>query len=335
MKRILFALSLIVCVLPSEAQLFGGDKERETAEGVENPFSGLFKSKQGAEAKSKKTKSGGISKYAVDGKRSGETTVRAVPVAYDGMAESEDAETGQGEAKSTLRHGKGMMRTHHRRSVKIFDTPDTSLTRQYAFRNIVLGEPLDAKAITDSTLPEGFNKVLTNLDFYDQGEDMRLIDVEGRQVTLAFDKRDTTLLTSISVDNINDLSYVKRLQAQIREQMGVPMMGYEVVRNYDGEGTGMREDYSTYEFVYRYRYAGRTYDFRLQQKGVKMKGKQVLHPYDFTATLLDGALNATMQQTIDADAPQKQEMEEERFYPTEGMKSEGGFVIETKILNRW
>lgn len=346
MRKMLVILLLVGMVVPAQAQLFGNDKEeieRETSE--KQSFKDLFSS-------SKKEKSQGVSERSVQKKsQTGLTqssrkssvnkksktlkssSKRLSRYSIDGASENEVMEPMR--PSDFLMFG-DTIKMNHRRSVLTFDTPDTTLDRHYNFKGLVLGGALDATAISDSTLPNGFRQVMTNLDFYDQGEDLQMIDEDGHLVTLSFDKNDSTRLSAVSVEDIRDLNYARRLQTQVRQQMGTPMMGYEVVKNYDSEGTGMKDDYSTYEFVYRYRYVGMTYDFRLQQKGMKTQGKRVLRPYDFTVTILETPLTFNQPKTIDADAPQVEEAAEvERFYPKEGMREEGNFMVETKILNRW
>ncbi len=346
MRKLLVTLLLVGLVAPAQAQLFGNDKDETERESMEKQsFKDLFMS-------SKKEKSQVVSERSIQEnpqtasapssrkispkkkyKTRNTSSKRLSRYSIDGASENENMEPMQ--PSDFLMFG-DTVKMNHRRSVLTFDTPDTTLDRHYNFKGLVLGGTLDATAISDSTLPNGFRQVMTNLDFYDQGEDLQMIDEDGHLVTLSFDKNDSTRLSVISVEDIRDLNYARRLQTQVRQQMGTPMMGYEVVKNYDSEGTGMRDDYSTYEFVYRYRYVGTTYDFRLQQKGVKTQGKRVLRPYDFTVTILESPLTFNQPKTIDADAPQVEPAAEvDRFYPKEGMSEEGNFTVETKILNRW
>lgn len=338
MRMVIAAMGMFLMSQMANAQLFGGEKGEE-AEGL-GGLKELFKGGKKTEGESPKTKekkqtsqSGGVkaskqwqigkknkagwAKYDVNRSGSKERAKYAPPVMQDGFGDSTKVDT---KVKSLG-----------------FDVPDTAYVRQYTFRGLTPGEKFDATVVTDTTMPAGFKKVITNLDFYDQGEDLRMIDDDGRIVTLEFEPKDKERLKSVSIDDIEDLNYVKRLQREIRRQMGEPMIGYEVIKNYDGEGNGMWQDYSTYEFVYRYRYYGKTYDFRVEQKGVKMRKRQILHPYDFTASVVSGPLTQVKPDVIDADKPQEAVVDEQNkhFYPIEGTHTEGGYVVETKILNRW
>lgn len=168
-------------------------------------------------------------------------------------------------------------------------------------------------------------KIITDMQYYEQGEDIRIKEKTNSTLVLAF-LDDTKRLISMSVNDIEDISLVKALQQQVLDQMGNPTQGYEIMKNYDGSNNSAWADYSTYEFVYRYVIGTTAYDFRVTQFGAKSKNGKIIHPYSFTAIVSKKAeISSNPDETL----------EKGDFYPPIGAKEIEGYTVETQMLRKW
>jgi hypothetical protein len=234
--------------------------------------------------------------------------------------------------------------------------------KYFSYRGFTLGKDVDVSALDPQNPPKGFSKYITDMEYYETGEDLRMMDILGPMVTLMFDE-DTPKLVVIEVENIDDMSVVKQLEGLVIKQLGQPTKGYEIMRNYDGSGTTMWSDYSTYEFVYRYDVGAYSYDFRVTQHGAKMKGKKVVYPYDFSATISPRSnpkksphqLIVEQEKQIQEDEKAyskyleeeessektnnkksvEKQPEEDHFYPPIGTIQKDGLTIEVKLLRKF
>lgn len=219
---------------------------------------------------------------------------------------------------------------------------------KFVYNGFALNGIVNMETIVDSVPPAGFMSYVSDMQLYVPGEDLRLLDKYGNTVTLMFDA-DTTRLTTIQVEDIESMAYVQQLQALVNKQLGEPTQGYEVIRNYDGDNNSVWTDYSTYEFMYRYRVGGYSYDFNISQYGAKKYKGKVIHPYDFKATVNKHALAApSPNQQIEVNKKRNQNSEKDEvmviesvtpgasdFYPQEGTQRYGDYTVEVKMLKKW
>ena len=190
---------------------------------------------------------------------------------------------------------------------------------------------------------DGFKLLITDMQNYSKGDDIRLVDDHGLVVTVVLDSI-SDKVTGILVGNIDEMYDVRQIQTSVKRQMGEPSMGYEVIRNYDGDNNSVWTDYSTFEFVYRYNIGYTTYDFHLSQVGAAMKNNHVVHPYNFSAIVtrrVDKQLSVNQQQAIQQSLGDGNTVVDgslktgEGFYPKEGTARYDDCSIETKVLTKW
>lgn len=226
--------------------------------------------------------------------------------------------------------------------------------RTFRYKCFALNTDIPTQWLKDS-LKENCKLMVTDMNWYETGDDVRFILEPDLDMTLQF-MRDTTRLVTIQIGDIENMSIVQQLQQMVLKQMGDPTMGYELVRNYDGDDNTIWSDYTTYEFVYRYDIGNTTYDFRITQYGAKMKMGKVIHPYDFIATVskhsdaplspAEAAALAINEENAEADngsgkeattvkSFEKRKRKKADYYPKVGVETAGGYSIETKMLKKW
>jgi hypothetical protein len=215
-----------------------------------------------------------------------------------------------------------------------------ALDNKFIFRGFALNGIVNVESLkADTTPPAGFNEYITDMRFYEEGEDLRLIDNSGLHVTMLFEPG-TSRLTGVQVENVDRMDQVQQLQQLIKKEMGVPTRGYEVIRNYDGDNNSVWTDYSTYEFVYQYDYGDVIYDFHISQYGAKKSNGKIMHPYDFLATVTipkDEPAPAAEQsrESNDAKTGETDKSKLDKFYPKEGVQRHGNYTVEVKLLAWW
>lgn len=215
-----------------------------------------------------------------------------------------------------------------------------ALDNKFIFRGFALNGIVNVESLkADTTPPAGFKEYITDMRFYEEGEDLRLIDNSGLHVTMLFEPG-TSRLTGVQVENVDRMDQVQQLQQLIKKEMGVPTRGYEVIRNYDGDNNSVWTDYSTYEFVYQYDYGDVIYDFHISQYGAKKSNGKIMHPYDFLATVTipkDEPAPAAEQsrESSDAKAGEADKSKLDKFYPKEGVQRHGNYTVEVKLLAWW
>lgn len=215
-----------------------------------------------------------------------------------------------------------------------------ALDNKFIFRGFALNGIVNVESLkADTTPPAGFKEYITDMRFYEEGEDLRLIDNSGLHVTMLFEPG-TSRLTGVQVENVDRMDQVQQLQQLIKKEMGVPTRGYEVIRNYDGDNNSVWTDYSTYEFVYQYDYGDVIYDFHISQYGAKKSNGKIMHPYDFLATVTipkDEPAPAAEQsrESSDAKAGETDKSKLDKFYPKEGIQRHGNYTVEVKLLAWW
>ncbi len=223
--------------------------------------------------------------------------------------------------------------------------------RHFTYKNYTLNTDV-TKDYLDSCVTKSNTKVITDMQYYEQGEDMRFKENNDVSVTLRF-LDDTERLIGIYVEDIDDIAYVNQLQQLVLKQMGEPTMGFEVMKNYDGTSNNLWTDYSTYEYMFRYVIGTNVYDFQVTQYGAKMKNGKVVHPYNFAATVnKKSEVALKMAENLGADEPiydengkpkeekKKKEMSDdekikENFYPQVGVQQFGDYTMELKMLRKW
>lgn len=215
-----------------------------------------------------------------------------------------------------------------------------ALDNKFIFRGFALNGIVNVESLkADTTPPAGFKEYITDMRFYEEGEDLRLIDNSGLHVTMLFEPG-TSRLTGVQVENVDRMDQVQQLQQLIKKEMGVPTRGYEVIRNYDGDNNSVWTDYSTYEFVYQYDYGDVIYDFHISQYGAKKSNGKIMHPYDFLATVTipkDEPAPAAEQsrESNDAQTGETDKSKLDKFYPKEGVQRHGNYTVEVKLLAWW
>jgi hypothetical protein len=196
--------------------------------------------------------------------------------------------------------------------------------KKFSYKCYTLNTNIEVDEVKECVYSKG-EKIITDMQYYEQGEDVRIKEKSNSTLVLAF-LDDTKRLISISVEDIDDISLVKVLQQQVLDQMGNPTQGYEIMKNYDGSNNSAWADYSTYEFVYRYIFGTTAYDFRVTQYGAKSKNGKIIHPYSFKAIVSKKA-------EISSN-PGETEVKTD-FYPTTGAIELEGYTVETQMLRKW
>ena len=214
-----------------------------------------------------------------------------------------------------------------------------ALDNKFIFRGFALNGIVNVESLkADTTPPAGFKEYITDMRFYEEGEDLRLIDNSGLHVTMLFEPG-TSRLTGVQVENVDRMDQVQQLQQLIKKEMGVPTRGYEVIRNYDGDNNSVWTDYSTYEFVYQYDYGDVIYDFHISQYGAKKSNGKIMHPYDFLATVTipknKPAPAEQSRESSDVKAGEADKSKLDKFYPKEGVQRHGNYTVEVKLLAWW
>lgn len=214
-----------------------------------------------------------------------------------------------------------------------------ALDNKFIFRGFALNGIVNVESLkADTTPPAGFKEYITDMRFYEEGEDLRLIDNSGLHVTMLFEPG-TSRLTGVQVENVDRMDQVQQLQQLIKKEMGVPTRGYEVIRNYDGDNNSVWTDYSTYEFVYQYDYGDVIYDFHISQYGAKKSNGKIMHPYDFLATVTipknEPAPAEQSRESSDVKAGEADKSKLDKFYPKEGVQRHGNYTVEVKLLAWW
>jgi hypothetical protein len=226
--------------------------------------------------------------------------------------------------------------------------------KKFTFRCFTLNADI-AKADIQACAEKEGEQMITEMQYYEQGEDVRMRDKTNAAVSLQF-KDDTPRLITINVEDIEDVSVVNQLQQLVLTQMGTPTMGYELMKNYDGPSNTALTDYTTYEYMYRYIIGLNVYDFQVTQFGAKVKNGKVIHPYTFSATVnkkSDVALKVSNNlgddsstDAGDTDASKKKDKEKKKelsddeklkknFYPTVGVTQTSDCTIEARMLRKW
>ena len=215
-----------------------------------------------------------------------------------------------------------------------------ALDNKFIFRGFALNGIVNVESLkADTTPPAGFKEYITDMRFYEEGEDLRLIDNSGLHVTMLFEPG-TSRLTGVQVENVDRMDQVQQLQQLIKKEMGVPTRGYEVIRNYDGDNNSVWTDYSTYEFVYQYDYGDVIYDFHISQYGAKKSNGKIMHPYDFLATVTipkeePAPAAEQSRESNDAKTGETDKSKLDKFYPKEGIQRHGNYTVEVKLLAWW
>ena len=216
-----------------------------------------------------------------------------------------------------------------------------ALDNKFIFRGFALNGIVNVESLKSDTIPPaGFKEYITDMRFYEEGEDLRLIDNSGLHVTMLFEPG-TSRLTGVQVENVDRMDQVQQLQQLIKKEMGVPTRGYEVIRNYDGDNNSVWTDYSTYEFVYQYDYGDVIYDFHISQYGAKKSNGKIMHPYDFlaTVTIPKETQNAEAEQSREGNDAKANNADKtkayDKFYPKEGVQRHGNYTVEVKLLAWW
>lgn len=215
-----------------------------------------------------------------------------------------------------------------------------ALDNKFIFRGFALNGIVNVESLkADTNPPAGFKQYITDMRFYEEGEDLRLIDNSGLHVTMLFEPG-TSRLTGVQVENVDRMDQVQQLQQLIKKEMGVPTRGYEVIRNYDGDNNSVWTDYSTYEFVYQYDYGDVIYDFHISQYGAKKSNGKIMHPYDFLATVTipkdePAPVAEQSRESSDVKAGEADKSKLDKFYPKEGVQRHGNYTVEVKLLAWW
>lgn len=200
----------------------------------------------------------------------------------------------------------------------------TVTDKKFSYKCYTLNTNVELTEVNECVKSKG-EHILTDMKYYEQGEDIRIKEKTNSTLVLAF-LDDTKRLISIGVEDIEDINLVKYLQQQVLDQMGTPTQGYEIMKNYDGNKNAAWADYSTYEFVYRYIIGTTAYDFRVIQYGAKMKNGKIIHPYSFSAVV--------SKKKEMSDNPDET-LEKGQFYPTIGIKTIEDYTVETRMLRKW
>jgi hypothetical protein len=208
--------------------------------------------------------------------------------------------------------------------------------KTFTYRCYTLNRNVERETI-DSCLQLFARKIITDMPYYEQGEDVRYQEKNNSYVTLSF-LDDTPKLVAVTIEDIEDVTTIQQLQQMILAQMGEPTQGYEMMKNYDGASNSTWTDYSTYEFVYRYVFGSQVYEFYITQFGMKMKDKKVIRPYSFSAVLSkksEVAYNAMLSGGSAEEKQSSDKKQKESFYPAEGVVPYDGFIVEAKLLRKW
>jgi len=196
--------------------------------------------------------------------------------------------------------------------------------KKFSYKCYTLNTDVEMDAVKGCTDKEG-QQMITDTQYYEQGEDLRMKEKNNSTVTLSF-LGDTKRLMGVSVEDIEDISTVQQLQQQVLTQMGNPTMGYEMMKNYDGNKAAAWANYSTYEFVYRYVIGLTAYDFRVTQFGAKMKNGKIIHTYSFSATV-----NKKAEVSSNPDETKVKT----DFYPPIGVQQVDDYTVESRMLRKW
>ena len=203
------------------------------------------------------------------------------------------------------------------------NTPEIT-AKKFIYKCFTLNSNIDIEDVTECANNKK-EPIITDMKYYEQGEDIRIREKLNTILVLKF-LDDTKRLICISIEDIEDINFVKYLQSQVTDQLGDPTRGYELMKNYDGNRNAAWADYSTYEFVYQYTMGTTAYDFRVTQFGAKMKNNKLIHPYSFTATV--------SKKKEMSDNPDET-LEKGVFYPPIGIKEVEGYTVESRILRQW
>lgn len=199
--------------------------------------------------------------------------------------------------------------------------------RKFAFRCFSLGGKIEKTQVETCAQSRGMN-IITDMMYYEKGENIRLQDKTTAYVNLSF-QDDTDKLITIDIEDINDVNTVHQLQQSVLSQMGEPTRGYELMKNYDGLQGEVYADYVVYEFVYQYRIGANVYDFRATQFGAKYEGGRLIRPYTFAATI------NSESELGGSEATEDEKKKIDSFYPVEGVKNIQDFTVELKLLKKW
>lgn len=234
------------------------------------------------------------------------------------------------------------------------DKPADLKGRHFTYRCYTLNTDVD-KAAIEACVEKDQPKMITELQYYAQGEDLRFKEKNNAAVSLQF-KDDSPRLIAIHVEDIEDISLVHQLQEIVLKQMGDPTMGFELMKNYDGPANTVWTDYSTYEYMYRYIIGTNVYDFKVTQFGAKTKNGKVIHPYTFSATVnKKSEVALKVSENLGADdaggdagevatnkkkEKKKKELSEDEklkkdFYPPVGVAQVNEYTVEARMLRAW
>jgi hypothetical protein len=197
-------------------------------------------------------------------------------------------------------------------------------SKKFTYKCYTLNTDVESESVKSCANNNG-EKMVTDMQYYEQGEDLRVKETNNSTLVLSF-LDDTKRLIGISVEDIEDINYVKQLQQMILDQMGNPTQGYEVMKNYDGNNNAPWADYSTYEFYYRYSIGNTVYDFQVTQFGAKSKDGKIIHPYSFSANV---------GKKKDATDNTEETKTKGNFYPTTGVQEVNDYSVETQMLRKW
>lgn len=235
------------------------------------------------------------------------------------------------------------------------DKPADLKGRHFTYRCFTLNTDID-KASVLGCAEQNASSMITETQYYEQGEDFRFKEKNNSSVSLQF-KDDTPRLIAIHVENIESMGVVQQLKEMVLQQMGNPTMGFELMKNYDGPANTVWTDYSTYEYMYRYVIGTNVYDFKVTQFGAITKNGKVIHPYTFSATVnkkSEVALKVSENLGDDeaeiepgaVDAKKKKNKEKKKklsddeklkqnFYPPVGVAQVGEYTVEARMLRAW
>ena len=235
------------------------------------------------------------------------------------------------------------------------DKPADLTGRHFTYRCFTLNTDID-KASVLSCAEQNASSMITETQYYEQGEDFRFKEKNNSSVSLQF-KDDTPRLIAIHVENIESMGVVQQLQEMVLQQMGNPTMGFELMKNYDGPANTVWTDYSTYEYMYRYVIGTNVYDFKVTQFGAITKNGKVIHPYTFSATVnKKSEVALKVSENLGTDDPDatageiethKKKAKEKKkkltddeklkqnFYPPVGVAQVGEYTVEARILRAW
>ena len=90
-----------------------------------------------------------------------------------------------------------------------------ALDNKFIFRGFALNGIVNVESLKSDTIPPaGFKEYITDMRFYEEGEDLRLIDNSGLHVTMLFEPG-TSRLTGVQVENVDRMDQVQQFALTI------------------------------------------------------------------------------------------------------------------------